>query len=348
MPSATPKQVIPPRASAGARRGGVLIAFVVVLILLQAIVLAIASTNAESQRLVPMRIDAPKAYYAAEAGMNMALAEIYANSDRDADGTIGTVSNDNIAANNPAISGISFSTVPATSIYGQTFRTTVPFGSTYRRLEFTTETLESFENYNVANSLSNVGGWVLWDNNSAVAAYPSSTFARSGTQSVDILQTTDLVHSYAITSGTWVITAYQYIPSSTTGTDHYFILMNTYNASGTKYWSTQVRFLLTNNTVLDNLPGGQGTVTTQTLIRDQWMPIVVTIDLGANTQTVTYNGNTVLSGPWVRYGGTATIAAIDLYGSTANHVYYDDIQITQNGVTPTTKITSWKMVAPTP
>lgn len=315
---------------------------------MQAIVFAIVTANTQSQRLVPSRLDSSRAFYAAEAAANMALAEIYAKSDRDADGAIGTISNDSNPANDPSLAGTTFSVAQVSSNYGQRYRTSIHSGSAYRRLDLVTEALESFENYNVADSLSNVGGWVLWDNNLAVTAYPSSTLFRSGSQSVDIAQTTDLVHSYAITSGTWIITAHQFIPSTTTGTDHYFIVMNTYNANGTKYWSTQVRFLLTNNTVYDNLPGGQGTVTSQTLIRDQWIPIVVTINLDANTQTVTYNGNTVLTGPWVRYGGTTHLAAIDLYGSTANHVYYDDIEVTQSGSAPPTKLTCWKIIAPTP
>lgn len=328
--------------------GGVLIAVVVVLVLLQVLVFGIISINTDAQRHTPASIEGARALYAAEAGANMSLAEVYANVDRDADGMIGSISNDANSANNPSANGIAFSVTPVMSTYGTQFRISTHSTDVHRRFELVLESLESFENYSITNSLSDVGGWVLWDNNSAVTAYPSATFARSGTQSVDILQTTDLVHSYAISSGTWTISAYQYIPSTTTGTDHYFILMNTYQAGGTKYWSTQVRFLLTNNTVSDDLPGGQGTITPRTLVRDQWVPIVVTIDLEANTQTFTYNGESVLTGPWVRYGGTTDIAAIDLYGSSASHVYYDDLQVVQTGTNAPITITSWKQVAPTP
>lgn len=328
--------------------GGILIAVVVALVLVQALVFGIISINSDAQRHTLASIRGARALYAADAGAHMALAEVYAHVDRDGDGMIGSISNDAKAANNPSVNGIAFVVAPAASTYGTKFRVSTQAADVYRQLELLLESAESFENYAITSPLSNIGGWAPWDNNPAANAYPSTSFARTGAQSIDITQTSDAVRSLSITSGTWTITAYQYIPSSTTGSDHYFILLNTYNPGGTKFWSTQVRFRLTNNTVSDNLPGGRGTVTSRTLVRNQWVPIVVTIDLEMNRQTVTYNGQAVLTAPWVRFGGTSALAAINLYGSSASHVYYDDIQVVRSGSTAPITITSWKQVAPTP
>lgn len=342
-----PNQVLLRCSRARHRRAGVLVALVVALVILQIVVISMTGLNAEVQRRTPSLLDAPKAYYAAESGANMALAEIYANSDRDGDGVIGTLSNDGNASNNPIVNGVPVCVLPASSSYGSRYRATTQAGSVYQRIEYLTEVAESFENYPTTTALTNVGGWAPWDNVAGATAYTSTAFARSGTQSVRITPTSDLVKSFSITSGTVTLSIWQYIPSSTTGTDHYLILLNTYTAGGTKYWSTQMRFILSSNTVTDNMGGG-GTVTNRTISRDRWVRIVNTINLGSNTQLLTYDGNTVYSGPWIRSGGSARFGAIDLYGSSATNVYYDDFQVTQSGVTPSTRVTAWNQVAPTP
>ena len=84
-----------------------------------------------------------------------------------------------------------------------------------------------------------------------------STFSRTGVKSQDIRATTDSVHLYTQTSGHWLYTVWQYIPSNVTGSDTYFILMNTYAAGGSKSWSTQIHFVFSNNTVADNMLGNQ-------------------------------------------------------------------------------------------
>lgn len=188
----------------------------------------------------------------------------------------------------------------------------------------------TLDTYSPGTPLHGVDGWLAWDNNLAANASTTSAFARSGDVSIDIVGSaagsiSDLVRVHNITSGLWRYTAWQYIPSSTVGSDAYFILMNTYEANGAKNWSTQVRFDLSSGLVYDNLTGNSASLP---LVRDRWVPITVNVDLDHDAQTVLYDNQVLFSAPWVRMGGGVTrLAAIDLYGSSASHTFYDDVSL---------------------
>lgn len=188
--------------------------------------------------------------------------------------------------------------------------------------------VDTFDAYPANMQLDGVNGWRAWDANPAAGAGLSSLYARSGSSSLDIIgssagNVSDMVRTYDATSGRWSVTAWQYIPSTTTGADAYFIVLDTYSDLGPKHWATQVRFDLANNTVSDDLYGSFGNLP---LVRDRWTPIRVDIDLDANTQVVSYDNQQLFSAPWLRYGGgQAAVAAIDLYGGSSSHVYYDDV-----------------------
>lgn len=325
-------------------------AVLIVMVLLTLVGLSVVGGGQRDQELTAVRVQSSRAFYAAEAATNIALAEVFKNLDRDADGTIGTISGDANAANDPAVSGSQFFVTTATAASGRRFRVRARNGGIVSQRLFWVQTgdaaLESFESFASGTTLDGIGGWHPWDSVGTVSAHTSNTLARTGTISIDIGSSTDIVHLYTPTSGTWTYTAYQYIGSSVTGTDSYFILMNTYNSGGFKSWSTQVCFRLSNNTVFDNMVGSV-TGSTLTLQRDRWVPIVVQIDLNAGTQTVTYDGLTLFTGSWNRINGIKALAAVDLYGNGATHVYYDDIQLVGAGVTYS-KISEWNQEAPTP
>ena len=99
------------------------------------------------------------------------------------------------------------------------------------------------------------------------------------------------MHEYAgYTTGQWIYTAWQYVPTDFTGTS-YFILLNTYDDAGASLnWSVQVSFNATTNLVTNDGVGG-GTLP---LIRNQWVELRVEIDLTADTQAFYYNNATAL------------------------------------------------------
>lgn len=86
------------------RRGTVIIAMLLVLIGLQLLVVLMVMGSARDQDLSVRRLDNLRAFYAAEAGINMAIREMYTGLDEDGDGTVGSISNDSQAISDPVLS----------------------------------------------------------------------------------------------------------------------------------------------------------------------------------------------------------------------------------------------------
>ena len=77
---------------------------------------------------------------------------------------------------------------------------------------------DNFDSYATGSQLHGQGGWKGWDNNPAAGALTSSAQARSAPNSAAIVGASDLVHQYSgYTSGQWVYTAWQYVPTNFTG-----------------------------------------------------------------------------------------------------------------------------------
>lgn len=192
---------------------------------------------------------------------------------------------------------------------------------------------DNFDSYAAGSQLIGQGGWEGWGNNPAAGALVSNAQSHSSPNSAAIVGDTDLVHQYSgYTSGVWNYTAWQYIPTDFSG-ESYFILMNQYTPAGggTGNWSTQVHFQSATNLVIgDPGPGNPGG--TLPLVKGQWVPIRVLIDLNADTQTFYYNNQVLYTGSWTEGqsgGGSLNIAAVDLYANSASVVYYDDLALTQ-------------------
>lgn len=189
---------------------------------------------------------------------------------------------------------------------------------------------EDFDSYPTGTSMHGVNGWKGWDNNPAFTAFTSDVQAFSGPNSVAISPTSDLVHEFTgATTGTWVVTAYQYIPSTLVG-PQYLLLLNTYNDGGPYNWSTQLRFqdgVLTNDGDLSSFP----------ILFDEWVEIRIEIDLVADLQTIYYGGSLLTQTSWtdgISGDGVLNIGAIDLYSANASDIYYDDISLEEAGGTP--------------
>ncbi len=188
--------------------------------------------------------------------------------------------------------------------------------------------IDHFDTYVTGSQMHGQGGWKGWANDPAAGALTSATQVRSAANSVDITGASDLVHEYTgfgAGSGTWTYTAWQYLPSGSTGTT-FFIMLNTYADAGPNNWSVQVQFNhTTGNVVNDGVSTG-----TMPIIYDQWVELKVVIDLNADTQTFTYNGAVLYSGSWsgqVSGGGAVNIAAVDLFANGASSAFYDDISL---------------------
>ena len=83
------------------RRATVAISMIIALVVVNLIIISIVVGGARDHDLTVRRIDTINAFYAAEAGMNMAIRELMNNADEDGDGGVGTISDDAIDANDP-------------------------------------------------------------------------------------------------------------------------------------------------------------------------------------------------------------------------------------------------------
>lgn len=194
--------------------------------------------------------------------------------------------------------------------------------------------MEDFEGYAPGTSLHGVGGWIGWNSDPAATAYVTDLYANSGSNSVEIVGLSDLVHRYSgYTSGTWVYTTWMYIPENFTG-QTYFILVNTYPATANQHWSVQVYFQ-NGQVVNSGLSGGA-----LPWVIGEWAELRLVIDLDNDIQTFYYNGDQLYTGTWTGEqvaGGALAIGAVDLYANGASPVYYDDMVLDREvGVEATT------------
>jgi len=198
---------------------------------------------------------------------------------------------------------------------------------------------ENFDNYVAGSPLHGQGGWAGWDNNEGATGYVSSDQSHSSPNSVEIKWFTtvaaDMVQQYSdINSGTWIYKAWQYVPSSMTGSQ-FFILMNTYTPGVTHNspdWSLQLELSATGGYIRDF----NNVAASLTLKTNQWALIYVEIDFEADLQTIYYDNTLLTSKSWkngVAQGGAKNLACVDLYAgdTTSTTVYYDDLSVVPEG-----------------
>jgi len=179
---------------------------------------------------------------------------------------------------------------------------------------------DGFEAYEAASDLHGQAGWKGWQNTASAGSPASNLRAFTGTNSVEIVGSADLVHEFDVAGGVVTLTAMQYIPSGTTGTT-YFILMNQYDDPGAALdWSVQTNFDLAAGVV--NFDGGA----TATIVYDTWVELKYVIDLDNNTVENYYNGELGATNQWDD-SSHVTLQAIDLFGNGASSVWYDDIVV---------------------
>ncbi len=83
------------------RRATIAISMVIAMVVVNLIIISIVIGGARDHDLSIKRIETIQSFYAAEAGMNMAIREMMNSTDEDGDGAIGTISDDATPANDP-------------------------------------------------------------------------------------------------------------------------------------------------------------------------------------------------------------------------------------------------------
>ena len=182
---------------------------------------------------------------------------------------------------------------------------------------------DDFESYAVGSNLHGQGGWSGWGGDPQAGALVSTNFAFSPTRSVSITGASDLVRTFSgATSGQWMSSVMQYIPSTSTGTN-YLILMNTYG-TGALNWSVEFQNNLATGQVISDLGGGARLP----MVKDQWVEVRCEINLASNSVSEFYNGQLLSTHAWQDGTGLNQIQALDLFADNAEPVYYDNVTLT--------------------
>jgi len=180
------------------------------------------------------------------------------------------------------------------------------------------EFFDDFESYVAGDGLHGQNNWEGWDGAISADSPASDAYAYSGSMSVEIINTADLVQPFDVAGGQWVLSGMMYAPSGTTG-ETMWIVLNAYPEN--KDWSIQATFNL-----------GTGAITsaggTATIIYDEWVEIKNIIDLDNNTVDEYYNGELLATHEWDDDPDNPPgIGCLDLFGNSASSVYYDDITL---------------------
>ena len=183
------------------------------------------------------------------------------------------------------------------------------------------ENFDTYSNGQILDGTPDDGGWKGWENNTAYGATVTDTMYHSSPHSVDINTDSDLVHEFSgYTNGTWVFTAWQYIPNDFTG-ESAFILLDIYSDDGANNnWATQINFNSSTNQVISEFED-----VTLPLIKGQWVELRNVINLDNDTQYFYYDGTLLTNKSWtegVSGGGILDIGAVDLFANGASTIYY--------------------------
>jgi hypothetical protein len=211
---------------------------------------------------------------------------------------------------------------------------------------------ENFDSYTAGSSFpcstpgpncTGTNGWTLWgmaETSTGGSAGPidgtiSTTHAHSGANSLGMTgNAVDIVQTGNVTAGQWQISVWTYVASGASGANDnaYIIVLNQYVPPFSTFppgnwWSIQVEFNKTTGMVVDNNTGTPYVA----IVRDQWALVQISIDIGADTYSVNYNGAAAW-GPLpystgFTTGGAHAIAALDLFSDESTNVWYDDVTV---------------------
>jgi hypothetical protein len=195
------------------------------------------------------------------------------------------------------------------------------------------DNFESYTLYQLLDGGADDGGWKGWDNSPAAAGQVTNVQAQSGQYSDQIWLNSDNIHEYTgYTSGQWIYTAWQYVPTNFSGIT-YFNLFSDYYDGGEQNckWALQVHFdsdLMLVESEFDavDLPLQTG----------KWIQLRCEIDLTADTMSFYYDNELLISKAWTAGpnnvgDGVLAISAVDLFANFASPVYYDDISLAPPG-----------------
>ena len=194
---------------------------------------------------------------------------------------------------------------------------------------------DDFESYNLGDYIAvvNPTWWETWSNNpgSAEDGLIVDTYAHSGTQSVEVDGSTDLIYKLGDkTAGNFAVNWWMYVPSGFAG---YYNFQH-YQAPGVE-WAIEVYFN-TNGTADFN---ADGQTISFNYTHDTWFSVEHDIDLDDDVAEAYIDGVMIHTWTWssVSQGGPGAnqLGGVDFFagaqGSDIPKYYYDDVEYLQLG-----------------
>ena len=175
---------------------------------------------------------------------------------------------------------------------------------------------DNFDAYTLGSGLIGQGGWDGWEGSAAADAFVTDVQAYTAPHSLASIPTTDIVQGFNETSGDWIMTAYCYIPTGSTG-KQYFIMLNSYWPN-TNDWSVQLEYDADGAIVTDYYSSAIAS-----MIFDTWVQVRVEIHLDINAYDLYYNEVFLASNAW-QSTGVNEIAALDIFSDGGSTIYWDD------------------------
>jgi hypothetical protein len=202
---------------------------------------------------------------------------------------------------------------------------------------------DGFETYANGSAIEGQGSWGNWDGVNTLYNTVSNAQASTGSQSLSIVGSGDPACNFCsdtvsplggpYTSGQWVFTCKQWIPSTFGGTT-YWIMLNQFAAGGPYSWSVQVNM---NGSTLLVSPDINGAALSQgpnqyPIVFDAWVELRAEIDLDADNCKIYYDNQLLGEYIWsigVSTAGIAQLSSLDLFpaDSTVSAVLYDDFSV---------------------
>ncbi len=180
---------------------------------------------------------------------------------------------------------------------------------------------DNFDSYTAGSGINGQGNWFCWNGSTSAEAYVSTTQARSGANSLDITPTSDVVQQVGVTSGTPVVSAWNYIPTGSTG-KQYFILLTVYGGASGNDWALNMRFDA-DSSLVNTVEGSASTA----IVYDQWVEVKVEIDLAGDSQKIYYNGTLLDTVQWSPTSQVYQLDAIDVFSDGGSSIYWDDFNL---------------------
>jgi hypothetical protein len=176
------------------------------------------------------------------------------------------------------------------------------------------------------------GAWEEWVDSIDVCGEVTVEEAFSGDRSIKIVgnvggsngQGDDIVQRFDIEGGRHTLSMMTFVPGGGRG-NGYVVLLSNYPEPFD--WAVVLRFDANGNLVRDSDHPGINTP----MVKGEWIPLVIDIDLDADLVDVSYNGIRFITGKrWTEGGGELRFEALDLYAGEPGQngttgMYFDDI-----------------------